>query len=104
MGVQAKMSILIAEDNKAWQKIYTEILTSEGYQVTLAVGYEEARRQLGTTSFELAIVDAQLDDPAETDLDISGDQISLRGLQLVQALRAQRPALKLSFQPDIKSG
>lgn len=55
-----KYNILIVEDAQNWQDNLRRILEREGYSVVIVGTYGEARTQLETMKFDLAIVDLRL--------------------------------------------
>lgn len=91
MTSQAKGSILIVEDHAAWRAIYRDLFGALDYHVTLATNYTEAAKLLDSGLFELAIVDPHIPESSESTDELATTQRSLRGLQVVQALRAKKP-------------
>jgi DNA-binding NarL/FixJ family response regulator len=59
-GAAAAARILVVEDDRSWQDIYTDILGEFGYELQFAVSYGEARGFLQRTRFQAAVVDLHL--------------------------------------------
>lgn len=59
-----KISILVIEDDIAWQEIYMEILGQEGlgFYTEIADSYNDAIEKLNKANYDLAIVDLKLPD------------------------------------------
>jgi CheY-like chemotaxis protein len=71
------LRILLVDDNDDTRSSFTELLTRRGYEVRAAEGVEAALRIAAGSEIDLLISDIELADGT--------------GLQLLQALRAERP-------------
>jgi signal transduction histidine kinase/CheY-like chemotaxis protein len=58
--IESDRSILVIEDDAATREVITELLTSQGYEVTTAADGAEARAQVGTALPKLVILDLVL--------------------------------------------
>jgi len=59
-----RQAILIVEDDAKWQEILKESLEDGGYEITIVAGYHDGRQALEARSFDLVILDLQLDETA----------------------------------------
>lgn len=59
-----RQAILIIEDDERWQAVLSEPLQDEGYEVTVAAGYQDSRQVLEKRAFDLVLLDLQLDKSA----------------------------------------
>jgi DNA-binding response OmpR family regulator len=57
-------TVLVVEDDEQWQTILSETLADEGYHVTVLGSYQQSREALETDTFDLVIVDLELDPAA----------------------------------------
>lgn len=71
IGEQAKYkgSVLIVDNDQAWQNILRESLTHLKYQVEIAASYEEAQNILDRKSFDVAVVEVRLNEKDQSNLD-----------------------------------
>jgi len=60
LGIGGGARILVAEDNPDSQKLLTILLTSAGYDVTLASNGSEALQEIGRNTFDLTFMDCQM--------------------------------------------
>jgi DNA-binding NtrC family response regulator len=86
-----RYSVLVVEDDPAWQMNYEEILEEEGYLVEVAASKEEAARKLKERTFDVAVIDLRLvdDDPKNMD-----------GVEVVKLMHD----LKVPTRAIVKSG
>lgn len=61
------ISVLIVEDQQAWQELYRDILASSGYFFEVAISFEKAIEKLQNKDFDVAILDKRLNDEIEDD-------------------------------------
>ena len=61
-----EQTILIVEDDEQWQAVLKETLEDEGYDVTVIADYQYGRQALQKGSFDLVILDLELDTSAPT--------------------------------------
>jgi len=64
----AKPSVLIVEDDPAWQDIFTEISDDAGFKPVVASTYREALLALERQTFALAVLDMSLSELYWSDL------------------------------------
>lgn len=60
----ARRAVLIVEDDNRWQEVLREPLEDEGCDVTIIGDYQESRQALEERTFDLIILDLQLDESA----------------------------------------
>lgn len=78
--------ILIVDDQDNWRLALTILLESEGYQVSQASNYKEAKTRLRRTTFDLVVLDVRLEDQ---------DTYNVDGLDLLNTIRAKSPATRI---------
>ena len=54
--------VLVVEDDKGWQNIARQILTAQGYQVGIAGTVQEAKDEIDSKFYHVAVVDLRLDE------------------------------------------
>lgn len=70
-------SILVVEDDQFLRDLYNELLTGDGYQVTLAADGEEGLAKISTGGFDLVLLDIMLP--------------KMDGLEILRKLREHGP-------------
>jgi DNA-binding response OmpR family regulator len=86
--------ILIIEDDNKWQAVLRETLEDEGCDVTLISSYQEGRRTLEKRSFDLVILDLNLDEKSPT---LDGERL----LRRISRHCAGTPCIIVSGQGDV---
>lgn len=86
-------TVLVVEDDRQWQAILKETLEDEGYGVTVIGSYQQSREALAKDSFDLVIVDLELD-PAAPVLD------GKRLLGLISRRYSDTPSIVVSVKGD----
>ena len=61
-------SILVADDDKAMLKIYTQMFSDTDYTISLASSFAEAAGLINSNNYDLLITDLMLGDGLGTDL------------------------------------
>jgi DNA-binding response OmpR family regulator len=87
--------VLIVEDSKQWQGILSETLEDEGYDVTVMANYPYSRRALRSSSFDLVVVDLELDAGAPT---LEGKRL----LNLISRHYKDTPSIVVSGKGDMQ--
>lgn len=90
MSSDAKMRILVVDDDRLIRWSLQSALSSEGYDVTTLDSAEQALAQLETNRFDLAIVDVMLP--------------QMDGLELVERMRSVCPGIKTLVITGQRSG
>jgi len=86
--------VLIIEDDNKWQAVLRETLEDEDYDVTLISSYQEGRRTLERRSFDLVILDLNLDEKSPT---LDGERL----LRRISRQYADTPCIIVSGQGDV---
>ena len=87
-------SVLLVEDDAAWQDLLGELLRQAGYGVTSCGSFSEAASQLQQGKFSLAVIDLSL--ASEYNL-----EINQHGVELLHLTRARQiPAMVVSGYAD----
>jgi ActR/RegA family two-component response regulator len=82
--------ILVSEDNKNWQDIFTRLLTGANYEVRKASNLQETKWQLDRCLFDLVLVDICLDESDETNVD------GVETMRMIQLLSEGTQAIVLT--------
>jgi DNA-binding NtrC family response regulator len=88
-------AILIVEDDNWWQEVLREPLEDEGYDVTVINGYPESRQVLEARTFDLVILDLQLDESAPM---LDGERL----LAHISQCHPGMPCMVVSGRGDIR--
>src|SRR5262245_42859295 len=75
--------VLIVEDSPTTRLLLRTLIEDEGHEVAEAAHHEAALAQLGARSFDLVLVDLNLDDPG------AGGGSPLQGLDLIRHIRGE---------------
>jgi DNA-binding NtrC family response regulator len=67
--MEIRCSILVVEDDNAWQGIYRDLLEAFGYTVETAGSKDDALRRLEQGRFDAFLIDLRLVDAVETNAD-----------------------------------
>jgi CheY-like chemotaxis protein len=86
-------TVLVVEDDEQWQTILSETLADEGYHVTVLGSYQQSREALETDTFDLVIVDLELDPKAPM---LEGKRL----LNLISRRYANTPSIVVSVKGD----
>jgi len=86
--------ILIVEDDEKWQLVLLETLEDEDYDVTLVANYRDGRQTLEDRSFDLVILDLNLDESAPM---LDGERL----LRRLSRHHAGTPCIIVSGQGDV---
>jgi DNA-binding NtrC family response regulator len=89
-----RQHILIIEDDSKWQSVLRETLEDEGYDVTLFGNYQEGRQALERRSFDLVILDLNLDESAPM---LDGERL----LRRISQHHVHTPCIIVSGQGDV---
>ena len=96
-GTVFRASVLVVEDNPAYQELYEEVLEAQ-YDVTVTNSKEDARHLLRTKRFDVAIIDMRLRDDEPENVD---------GLDIAELIRDLNQStamiLKSGFPTDEKT-
>ncbi len=76
-------SILVVEDDPAWQQVLTDVLQQDGYQVETALDSPSAVKNLQNGRYRLAVIDLKLS-PSEQHSEIAG-------MELLDYISSQQP-------------
>lgn len=68
MKMETKKTILIIDDDKYIQQVFTRILRKQGYLIDCAETGQEAIEKLQNKKYDLALIDVKLPDTNGTDL------------------------------------
>lgn len=90
----SKTLILLADNNKDFRQVWSEILSKHGYEILLASSQEEAHGALRSKLIDLAILDLRLKDDDDSN-DISGLEIAMD-----EALRKTPKIILTGFPPS----
>ena len=77
----ARRTILVVDDDEGVRKLLEQILTAEGYEIVAAANGREAVEIVRGRSIDLVITDLVMPE--------------VEGIETIQALRSERPALKI---------
>lgn len=75
-------SALIVDDQPNWRLVLKTLLTQEGFQVSEASEYDEAKKILSHLDFDLVTIDMRL---------IDGESFNVQGLALVRHIKSIYP-------------
>jgi len=91
-----KRTILIVEDDAQWQSILKETLEDEGHDVTVVANYQYSRQALQEGSFDLVLLDLELDRSSPT---LEGKRL----LNLVSRHHPGTPCIVVSGKGDTQT-
>lgn len=77
--------VLIVDDQKNWRQVLRTLLELEGCEVSEAATYEEAKKQLKDTGFDLTVLDVRL---------IDHQIFNVQGLELLHFIKTNHPTTK----------
>ena len=79
-------SILVVDDQPNWRLALSALLKSEGFAVTQARNFEDAKAILVSSVFDVAVLDVRL---------VDEDIFNVEGLELLGFVRANSPATRV---------
>ena len=91
--LNAKIRILIADNDPAFSKALDGLLEQEGYQVLLASSPAEARRLLEQGGIDVALIDVRLQDDSDAN--------DLSGLEIAEGVASSVPKIVLTSYPTV---
>jgi len=86
--------LLVVDDLPDWQKTIRGVLQDSGYDVSVTGSMSDAISLLGSTEYDLALLDLRLDDSDEGNID---------GLELAKIIRDRWPKVKIIIVTGYKT-
>ncbi len=86
MSTESHVRILVIDDYPNWQKLMTEILVEEGYEVDCAGSHDEAKTLIQNNNYKVAILDIRL---------IDDQHYNVGGLLLLKEIRTYSPRIRV---------
>ena len=83
MNIDLKRSILVVDDQDNWREALTSLLTQEGHTVKTLSRFDEAKKEMSQSAFDLVILDLRL---------VDTEVFNVQGLELLRLVKAQKTA------------
>jgi len=99
MKKNIKGSILVVEDQQNWQKALLSLLGEEGYSVSIATNFQDAKEEILNKEYDLLILDVRL---------IDEDIYNIQGIELLHLAKSLKAAPKViiltGYHESIRKG
>lgn len=88
-------NVLIVDDQNNWRSALKRVLQKDGFQVSLAISFQEAKNLLEQQIYDLVVLDVRL---------VDEESFNVEGLDLLHLIKSNTPSTKtiiLTGYPEI---